>query len=316
MRPIPSSSWFLAAVVIMFLILAFSLDMMPRGVQLPSRKSLEALMDSSESSTSAPSSSSSSEDGIFPRIDELEQRIRVAYNYIFLLYCAAEGRVMPTGGYCLNEQDILDKWNPTWDGRMCNSLEKVIQHHDILDLGAGRGHYGRCFLRVKNNIIKTKNKAEIERMDKEYAREMERGGLTDKPQVVKSWTGYDGALNIEDLSGGFMRYGDLSQPMHLGKKYEWVMSLEVAEHVPKKYEANFVENLIRHACKGIILSWAVPGQPGHHHVNCKPMSYVKKLFESRGFISNSTAHNILRTHSRLHQYKHAFVFMVPPERAC
>lgn len=47
-----------------------------------------------------------------------------------------------------------------------------------------------------------------------------------------------------------MRYGDLSQPMHLGKKYEWVMSLEVAEHVPKKYEANFVENLIRHACKG------------------------------------------------------------------
>lgn len=147
---------------------------------------------------------------------------------------------MPTGGYCLNEQDILDKWNPTWDGRvgkfrifssqdektrnrdflrniyksiavsiyentlvncendvdpstaplqMCNSLEKVIQHHDILDLGAGRGHYGRCFLRVKNNIIKTKNKAEIERMDKEYAREMERGGLTDKPQVVKSWTG-------------------------------------------------------------------------------------------------------------------------------
>lgn len=72
---------------------------------------------------------------------------------------------------------------------MCNSLEKVIQHHDVLDLGAGRGHYGRCFLRVKNNIIKTKNKAEIERMDKEYAREMERGGLTDKPQVVKSWTG-------------------------------------------------------------------------------------------------------------------------------
>lgn len=61
----------------MFLILAFSLDMMPRGVQLPSRKSLEALMDSSESSTSAPSSSSSSEDGIFPRIvsgeDETEK---------------------------------------------------------------------------------------------------------------------------------------------------------------------------------------------------------------------------------------------------
>ncbi|XP_042862656.1 uncharacterized protein LOC122247429 [Penaeus japonicus] len=138
------------------------------------------------------------------------------------------------------------------------------------------------------------------------------GGLLEKPQVVKSWTGYDGALNIEDISGGFMHYADLSQPIHLGRKYDWVLSLEVAEHIPKKYEANFIENLIRHACKGIILSWAVPGQPGHHHVNCQPMSYVKKLFESRGFKSNNTAQNLSRTHSRLHQCKHAFVFMVPP----
>lgn len=50
--------------------------------------------------------------------DELEQKIRVAYNYIFLLYCDSEKRVLPNGGYCLNEQDILNRWNAVWDGKV------------------------------------------------------------------------------------------------------------------------------------------------------------------------------------------------------
>ncbi|XP_069982790.1 uncharacterized protein [Penaeus vannamei] len=250
------------------------------------------------------------------RLDELEQRIRVAYNYIFLLYCDSEKRVLPNGGYCLNEQDILDRWNSIWDGEMCASLEKLFGGSSVLDMGAGRAHYGRCFLRVKDNIIRTKNKKEVERMNRMYNEQMQKGGLLDKPQVVKSWTGYDGALNIDDITGGFVRYADLSQPVHLGERYDWVMSLEVGEHIPKKYEAHYVDNLVRHACKGIVISWAVIGQAGHHHINNQPMTYVQDLFESRGLLVDEKAQEQLRENSELRHYKHVFVFRVPRERTC
>lgn len=72
---------------------------------------------------------------------------------------------------------------------MCASLEKLFGGSSVLDMGAGRAHYGRCFLRAKENIIRTKNKNEVERMNRMYTEQMQKGGLLDKPQVVKSWTG-------------------------------------------------------------------------------------------------------------------------------
>ncbi|XP_063615728.1 uncharacterized protein LOC134788861 [Penaeus indicus] len=251
-----------------------------------------------------------------PTQDELEQRIRVAYNYIFLLYCDSDKRVLPNGGYCLNEQDILDRWNSLWDGEMCASLEEIFSGATVLDMGAGRAHYGRCFLRAKDNVVRTNNKREVERMNRMYTEQMERGGLLNKHQVVKSWTGYDGALNIEDITGGFVHYADISQPVHFGRKYDWVLSLEVGEHIPKKFETNYVDNLVRHACKGIVVSWAVIGQAGHHHINNQPMAYVQDLFESRGLLVDEEAQEKLREHSQLKHYKHVFVFRVPRDRSC
>jgi tryptophanyl-tRNA synthetase len=45
-------------------------------------------------------------------------------------------------------------------------------------------------------------------------------------------------------------------------QYDWIISLEVALHIPEKYEAVYLDNILRHAKEGIILSWAVPGQGG------------------------------------------------------
>ena len=36
--------------------------------------------------------------------------------------------------------------------------------------------------------------------------------------------------------------------------------LQVGEHIPPHLEAAFLGNLIRHARRGLVLSWAVPGQ--------------------------------------------------------
>ena len=46
---------------------------------------------------------------------------------------------------------------------------------------------------------------------------------------------------------------DLTIPQFGIRQYDWIISLEVAEHIPKKYEAVYLDNILRHATKRIIL---------------------------------------------------------------
>ena len=76
----------------------------------------------------------------------------------------------------------------------------------------------------------------------------------------------------------------MSIPIYHIDKYDWIISLEVAEHIPKQFENVYVNNVARHATEGVILSWAKIGQGGHSHVNNKDFNDVKKIFEEKGFI--------------------------------
>jgi hypothetical protein len=51
--------------------------------------------------------------------------------------------------------------------------------------------------------------------------------------------------------------------------YDWVQSFEVGEFVQQAKTTVFIENLLRHASKGVIISWAVIGQGGFYHINNK-----------------------------------------------
>ena len=64
---------------------------------------------------------------------------------------------------------------------------------------------------------------------------------------------------------------DPTIPQYCILQYDWIISLEVALHIPEKYEAVYLDNILRHAKEGIILSWAVPGQRGLSHINNKPI---------------------------------------------
>lgn len=94
---------------------------------------------------------------------------------------------------------------------------------------------------------------------------------------------YDGAPFTEETSEGRVQYLDLTLPQYGLPLYDWILSLEVAEHIPKEYESIYIDNIVRHAKEGIIISWAKPGQDGYSHVNNRPFSYVKTLFENLGF---------------------------------
>jgi SAM-dependent methyltransferase len=78
------------------------------------------------------------------------------------------------------------------------------------------------------------------------------------------------------------RAADLSQPLALGRKFDLVQSLEVAEHLPHAKAATFIETLTRHG-DVVLFSAAVPHQGGEHHVNEQPPEYWRQLFKARGY---------------------------------
>ena len=100
---------------------------------------------------------------------------------------------------------------------------------------------------------------------------------------MKSFDSYDGAPFTEETSSGRVQFLDLTLPQYNIPVYDFVLSLEVAEHIPRQYESTYLDNLCRHARMGIILSWAVPGQGGLSHVNNRPLHYVSSRMKERGF---------------------------------
>lgn len=94
--------------------------------------------------------------------------------------------------------------------------------------------------------------------------------------------GYDGNPHTAEITDGMCKTIDLSKPISIGR-YDMVVSLEVAEHIPEKFENIFLENLTKTADRYLVLSWAIPGQRGTGHVNCKSNEYVIKELNRRGF---------------------------------
>jgi SAM-dependent methyltransferase len=76
---------------------------------------------------------------------------------------------------------------------------------------------------------------------------------------------------------------DLSAPVDLGRRFETILCLEVAEHLDEKFASVLVETLTKHSDR-IAFSAACPGQPGQHHVNCQWPDYWQKLFNRQGFV--------------------------------
>ena len=97
--------------------------------------------------------------------------------------------------------------------------------------------------------------------------------------------GFDGNPNTQelDVSGGLC-----VGPIDLTEERTWnltdaAMSIEVAEHIPARFEDKFVSNLVSSARELVILSWGVPGQPGEGHVNGKTAKAVEQKMKGHGW---------------------------------
>ncbi|XP_052795656.1 uncharacterized protein LOC128228396 isoform X2 [Mya arenaria] len=121
---------------------------------------------------------------------------------------------------------------------------------------------------------------------------------------VKGYDAYDGAPYCDVTSQGRVQFLDLTLPQYGLPVYDWAMSLEVAEHIPEKFESVFINNVVRHAREGVVLSWARPGQGGYSHINNKPFEYVKNLMNDLGFSHDEQASQKLQTAASFDWFKH------------
>lgn len=106
----------------------------------------------------------------------------------------------------------------------------------------------------------------------------------------------EGVEDIIGLDGNWMKKENLLIPedkfliknlekaFDLGRKFDVVISLEVAEHIAEKYADIFIDNLVRHGDL-IIFGAAIPTQGGDYHVNEQWQSYWRDKFLSRGYIA-------------------------------
>ena len=162
--------------------------------------------------------------------------------------------------------------------------------YTIDDNGAFNGHvthaYDEGFSKFIINFFKGRTVIDFGCGGGEYVRELKK--------TIPYVEGWDGNPHTEEETGGLCKYADLSQPF-ISSKFDWVVSLEVGEHIPKESEQQFIDNLCEHAQQGILLSWAPPSQLGEGHINCQEGSYLIEEIYKRGFLVDMVKTNEIRS---------------------
>ena len=152
----------------------------------------------------------------------------------------------------------------------CPPCNGGVGRYSINDFGAGIGQYGHALLSADPR---------------------------------HRWSGYDGAGNVEEVTDGFVQFFDLTLPLSLPRA-DWVLSLEVGEHIPRDYEMNYLRNLHAHNCRGMVLSWAYLGKWGVGHVNTHSGAYLLNATAALGYTLDQSATQLLKN-SRQRRDRHS-----------
>jgi SAM-dependent methyltransferase len=75
---------------------------------------------------------------------------------------------------------------------------------------------------------------------------------------------------------------DLKKPIQIDRQFDLVVSLEVAEHLPKKCAKTFVESLTKLG-PVVLFSAAIPFQGGTNHINEQWPDYWASYFKENGY---------------------------------
>lgn len=170
-------------------------------------------------------------------------------------------KVSKSGAWQLEGEWPFGHWA---DPGLADAVGCLVGTGTLLDVGAGVGEYGAHF-----------------------------GGCA--AERAPRWSGIDGTPNVTRLAssgpGGLVvshaNFCVRSDPKL--RVHDWLMSIEVGEHLPPPCVKGFVKMLVDHSRLGIVLSWAHHGQPGRGHVSPRSSTEVAAMLAVHGWARDENA---------------------------
>ena len=156
-------------------------------------------------------------------------------------------------------------------GRSANIFLRALLDHvrprSVLDVGCGRGIWLKSWVSL--------DVTDIQGVDGEYV---------DKERLH---------IKKEEFHST-----DISAAFHLGRSFDLVQCLEVAEHVPEERSESLIDNIVSHGDL-VLFSAATPGQGGENHINERPLAYWVEKFSKRGYECFDPVRPLVRNDSRI-----------------
>ena len=162
---------------------------------------------------------------------------------------------------------------------------KIINPKSVLDVGCGTGTFLHCF---------------------------KKSGIKDVLGIDGPWANKE--LLHKHLALDEFQEIDLSnEEFNLNKKFDLVMSLEVANHLEEKRADIFVKNLVNSG-EVILFSSAAPFQGGDHQINFQWLSYWEQKFLEHDYVIKDVLRPIFWNNPKIYcWYKQNMVLVTPKE---
>jgi SAM-dependent methyltransferase len=144
---------------------------------------------------------------------------------------------------------IIEKDPATYTPHLWEYLCKKFNIETVLDVGCGMGHAIEEFNKHCDEVVEV-----------------------DGSKYVVENSLFTEQIFYHDFSVGTLETED---------RYDLCWSCEFVEHVDEDYRDNFLE--VFAYAKHLAITYAEPGQPGHHHVNCQPKEYWIENLKRYGF---------------------------------
>lgn len=140
----------------------------------------------------------------------------------------------------------------TWGPEIWNKIIKDYNIESVVDIGCGLGFSTRYF--------------------------------GQKGLYAVGIEGGSNAINNSVFEGMIIKHDYTFSSAPVNEEFDLVWCCEFVEHVEEEYSKFFLHDF--KMGKYIAMTFAEPGQPGHHHVNCQPQEYWIEKIESLGYKFN------------------------------